>query len=185
MRGTIFSKRKGGHVEEQSFPNVIQTLDLERRAATLQKRAAQKKVKLRRDVALYLAQQVWSSSSTLEGVLSLLIANSSFTGKEITLTYTQQLLKNVINLEARRSTVNPSQKIHLEQRGTNASRIKPQDPTAADHDVVFCLLKIQQGRTRVRNELEVNMRESERERLARGDAYEREFERRAKKRKQG
>ena len=172
-------------MEEQTLPNLIQTFDLERRAAILQKRAAQQKVKLPKDVALYLAQNVRSSSSTLECVLRLLIVNSSFTRTEITLTYTQQLLKNIINLEARRFTADPLQNMHLDQRGTNEARTRPQDPMAAGSPVVFCLLKMQQGRTRVRNELEVNMRESERERLARGDAYERESERRAKKRKQG
>jgi chromosomal replication initiation ATPase DnaA len=57
------------------------------------------------------------------------------------------------------------------------------NPTAA----VFCLLKNRDERktSRVRHELEVNMRESEREQLARRDAYERALERRAKRRKQG
>jgi hypothetical protein len=57
------------------------------------------------------------------------------------------------------------------------------NPTAA----VFCLLKTRDERktSRVRHELEVNMRESEREQLARRDAYERALERRAKGRKQG
>jgi hypothetical protein len=172
-------------VEPQIVANLIQSLDLERKAATLQKRAAQEKLKLPKDVALYLAQNVQSGSSTLEGALRILIANSALTGKEITLTFTQQFLKNLTNLAARTSTIDPPHKTHLEQRCTNVSRIKPQDPTAADHDVVFCLLKIQHGRARVRNELEVNMRESERERLARRDAFEWDFERRAKKRKQG
>jgi len=59
--------------------------------------------------------------------------------------------------------------------------------TAADRRFVFCLLKTRDERktSRVRHELEVNMRESEREQLARRDAYERALERRAKKRKQG
>ena len=58
---------------------------------------------------------------------------------------------------------------------------------AADRSFVFCLLKTREGRkiSRVRQELEVNMREREREQLARRDAYERELERRAKKRKRG
>jgi hypothetical protein len=61
------------------------------------------------------------------------------------------------------------------------------NPTAADRRFVFCLLKTREERktSRVRHELEVNMRESEREQLARRDAYERALERRAKRRKQG
>jgi hypothetical protein len=61
------------------------------------------------------------------------------------------------------------------------------NPTAADRRFVFCLLKTRDERktSRVRHELEVNMRESEREQLARRDAYERALERRAKRRNQG
>jgi hypothetical protein len=172
-------------VEEERFPNLIQTVDVETRAAILRKRAAMEKVRLPKDVALYLAQNVRSNSSTLEGALRLLIAHSSLTGKQITLTYTQQLLKNVfLKLEAREFTVDPLQKMPPGQRGTNEARIQPQDPTAANDPVVFCLLKIQHARTRVKHELEVNIRESERERLARRDAYERDLEHPAKKRRQ-
>jgi hypothetical protein len=61
------------------------------------------------------------------------------------------------------------------------------NPTPTDRDFVFLLLKTRAERntSRVRHELEVNMRESEREQLARRDAYERALERRAKRRKQG
>ena len=170
-------------MEEQNFPNLMQTFDLERIATSLQERAAREKVSLPKDVALYLVQNVPSTSSTLAAALSLLIAHSSVTGKKITLTYTEQLLQNIINLDARNSTVDPFRKMHLEQRSTNEATVRPQDPRAADHSVVFCLLKIQHRRTRVRHQLEVNLRESEREQLARRDAYEWDSERRAKKRK--
>jgi hypothetical protein len=61
------------------------------------------------------------------------------------------------------------------------------NPTAVDRRFVFCLLKTRDERktSRVRHELEVNMRESEREQLAHRDAYERALERRAKRREQG
>ena len=59
------------------------------------------------------------------------------------------------------------------------------NPTAADRRFVFCVLKTRDERktSRVRHELEVNMRESEREQLARRDAYERELHHRGKERK--
>jgi hypothetical protein len=81
----------------------------------------------------------------------------------------------------------PPQKMPPGQRGTREAKISRQDPTAADRPFVFCLLKTRDERktSRVRHELEVNMRESEREQLARRDACERELERRAEKRKQG
>jgi hypothetical protein len=70
--------------------------------------------------------------------------------------------------------------------GRKEAKIKFQDPIAADRQFVF-FLKIRDGRkaSRVRHALEVNLRESERQRLAHGDAYERDLERRSKKRKQG
>lgn len=172
-------------MREESVSNLIQTFHLEARAAILQKRAARERVTLPRDVALYLAQNVGSNASALEGALARLIAHSSFAGQEITLTYTQQLLGNFFDLQARKGTVEPFQKVPSQQFGTNEARIRPQDPTAAARDFVFCLLKTRDGRktSRVRHELEVNMRESERERLARRDAYERRLELRAKKQK--
>jgi hypothetical protein len=77
------------------------------------------------------------------------------------------------------------QKMPTEQRGAKEAKIRRQDPAAADRHFVFCLLKTRDGRktSRVRHELEVNMRESERQRLARRDAYERDLERRARKNK--
>jgi hypothetical protein len=172
---------------EESVPNLIQTPYLERMVAVLRKRAEQEKVTLPKDVAFYLAQNFRSSTRALEGALLTLVAHSSLTGTAITLAHTQRVLKNFIDAQVREATVDPLQKLLSQQFGTKPLKIKRQDPTAADSHFVFCLLKTWDGRKtrRVRHELEVNMRESERDRLARWDAYERELERRAKKRKQG
>jgi len=173
-------------VREESVPN-LQIRDLAIRVAALQKRAEQEKVILPTDVALYIAQNVRSNASALEGALVRLVAHSSLTGTEITLKYTQQVLANFIAAEARKVTVDPLQKLLSQPFGAKVAKIRRQEPTAADCHFVFCLLGIRDRRktSRVRHELQVNMRESERERLARRDAYEREVERRAKKRKQG
>ena len=186
-RGTIFSRGKGGHVGEESVPKLIQTPDLETRVAILRKRAKQAQVTLPTDVALFIAQNVRSNESALVGALMRLMAHFSLSGTEITLKFTQQVLANFIAAEARKVIVDPLQKLPPGQRGTKEAKIRRQDPTAADRHFVFCLVKTREGRktSRVRHELEVNMRESERERLARCDAYERELERRSKKRKQG
>ncbi len=169
---------------EESVP-IPQIRDLAGRVAALQKRAGQQKVVLPIDVALYIAQNVRSNASALETALIGLLAQSSVTGTEITLKYTQQVLANFIATEARKLDVDPPQKRLSLPLGTKEARIRPQDPTAADRDFFICLLGTRGDRrtSRVRLELQVNMRESERERLARRDAYEREMERRAKKRK--
>ena len=167
---------------EERVPNPIQAPELERMVAVLQKRAEQAKVTLPKDVALYIAQNIRSSTRALEGALLPLIAHSSLTGTKITLTYTQQVLKNFIDTQASTVTINALQKLPSQQFDTKEAQIRRQDPTAANLGFVFCLLKVRDGE---KIELEVNMRESERERLARRDAYERESERHAKKRKYG
>ena len=116
-----------------------------------------------------------------------LMVHSSVTGTEITLKYTQHVLANFIAAEAGTVTVDPPHKLLPQLFGTKQAKITRQDLTAADPQFVFCMMKTRNGRkaSQVRHELEVNMRECERERLARQDAYERELERRARKRKQG
>jgi len=46
----------------------------------------------------------------LEGALIRLVAHSSLIGAEITLPYAQQVLKNFIDSQARRVTINPSRR---------------------------------------------------------------------------
>jgi chromosomal replication initiation ATPase DnaA len=171
----------------ESFRNPIRTPDLETRVAILRKRAEQEKVILPEDVALYIAQNFRSNASALGGALIRLLAHSRLIGTDITLNYAKQVLKNFIDLQARKATVDPFQKMSLGQRSTKEADVTRQAPTATDRSFVFCLLKAQEGGkiSRVRQEFEVNMREREREQLARRDAYERELERRAKKRKRG
>ena len=94
-RGTIFSRRKRGYVVEQSIPNRFQNPDLETRVAIVLKIAQQMKVTLPTDVALYIAQNR-SNALALQRALTRLLAHSSLTGTEITLTYTRHVLKNFI-----------------------------------------------------------------------------------------
>ena len=171
----------------ESFHNPIRTPDLATRIAILRKRAEREKVLLPEDVALYIAQNVRSNASALEDALIRLVAHSSLTGTDITLNYTRRVLENFIDPQARQATVNPFQGMFHGRRGTTEANSRRQDPAATDHSFVFCLLKTGEERkiSRVRQELEVNMRERERDQLARLDAYERELERRAKKRKRG
>jgi hypothetical protein len=184
-RGTIFKRRKGGHVREESVPNAIQAPELERMVAVLRKRAEQAKVTLPKDVAFYLAQNIRSSTRALEGALLRLIAHASMTGTAITLTYTRQVLKHFIDTQGHK-VVDSFPRMPPEQSGTIETNIRRQYRVVPGHDFVFWL-QTRDGRKnrRVRHELEVNMRESERERLARWDAYERGLGRRAKMRKQG
>ena len=159
--------------------------DLAIKITALRKRAKQLKLILPSDVALYIAQNVRSNASALEGALVRLMAHSSVTGTEITLKYTHQVLATFIAAEARKVAVDPLQQLLSPPLGTKEAKIRPQDTTAEDRHFVFCLQGTRDERkiSRVRHVLQVNMRESERERLARQDTYERELEGRARKRK--
>src|SRR5512147_678596 len=102
----------------------IQPPDLETKVAILQKKAEQEKVTLPTDVALYVASNIRSNVRELEGALIRLVAHSSLIGAEITLPYTQQVLKNFIDSQARKVTIESIQKAVAEQFGLRLPEIK-------------------------------------------------------------
>ena len=61
--------------------------DLETRVAILIKKAEQSQIKLSRDVAFFIAEQIDSNVRELEGALKRVIANAHFTGKTINLEF--------------------------------------------------------------------------------------------------
>ncbi len=173
-------------MREEVVLSLIQCPALEARLTFLRNSAKKRELRLPTDVALYIAQNVRSNARALEGALVRLMAHSSLTDTQITLKYTQQVLANFIAAEAHNVTVDPLQKLLSQPFGTKEAKIGRQSPTVVDRDFVFWLVTTRDGRTsRVRHELEVNMREGDRERLAGRDAFERESERRAKKQRRG
>src|SRR5712672_1821065 len=102
----------------------IQPPDLETKVAILQKKAESEHVLLPTDVALFIASNIRSNVRELEGALIRLVAHSSLIGAEITLPYTQQVLKNFIDSQARRVTIESIQKAVAEQFGLRLVEIK-------------------------------------------------------------
>ena len=109
----------------------IQPPDLETKVAILQKKAEQEKVTLPTDVALYIASNIRSNVRELEGALIRLVAHSSLIGAEITLPYAQQVLKNFIDSQARRVTIESIQKAVAEQFGLRLIEIKAKNNSRA------------------------------------------------------
>jgi chromosomal replication initiator protein len=102
----------------------IQPPDLETKVSILQKKAEQERVTLPTEVALFIAQNIRSNVRELEGALIRLVAHSSLIGAEITLPYTQQVLKNFIDSQARKVTIESIQKAVAEQFGLRLVEIK-------------------------------------------------------------
>src|SRR6266436_31296 len=109
----------------------IQPPDLETKVAILQKKAEQERVTLPTDVALYVASNIRSNVRELEGALIRLVAHSSLIGAEITLPYAQQVLKNFIDSQARKVTIESIQKAAAEQFGLRLVEIKAKNNSRA------------------------------------------------------
>ena len=102
----------------------IQPPDLETKVAILMKKADDQKVSLPDDVALFTASKIRSSVRDLEGALTRLIAYSSLTGTPITLPMCQQVLRNIIDLEERRITIEQVQRATCQEFNLTLAELK-------------------------------------------------------------
>ena len=109
----------------------IQPPDLETKVAILQKKAESEHVTLPTDVALFIASNIRSNVRELEGALIRLIAHSSLIGAEITLSYAQQVLKNFIDSQVKKITIDSIQKQVAEQFGLRLAEIKAKNNSRA------------------------------------------------------
>ena len=102
----------------------IQPPDLETKVAILQKKAESEQVMLPTDVALFIASSIRSNVRELEGALIRLTAYSSLTGGEINLQTAHDVLKNLIDSQVRKVTIDSIQKVVCEQFGLRPPEIK-------------------------------------------------------------
>ena len=102
----------------------IQPPDLETKVAILQKKAESERVVLPTDVALFIASNIRSNVRELEGALIRLVAYASLTGTEVNLVTAQQVLKNFIDQQTRKVTIEAIQKAVAEQFGLRLPEIK-------------------------------------------------------------
>ena len=110
----------------------IQPPDLETRIAILQKKAESERSQLPADVANYIAQNIRSNVRELEGALIRLVAYASLTGVAINLVTAQQVLKNFIDQQSRKITIEAIQKAVAEQFGLRLPEIKAKKQLAPD-----------------------------------------------------
>ena len=102
----------------------IQPPDLETKVAILQKKAESEHTQLPTDVALFIASNVRTNVRELEGALVRLIAWCSMHGVEITLAVTQQCLKQFIDTQVRKITIEAIQRAVAEQFGMKVAELK-------------------------------------------------------------
>jgi chromosomal replication initiator protein len=102
----------------------IQPPDLETKIAILQKKAESENVALPNDVCQFIASNIRSNVRELEGALIRLVAYGSLTGVPINLQTAQQVLKNIIDQQSRKVTIEAIQKAVTEQFGLRLPEIK-------------------------------------------------------------
>jgi chromosomal replication initiator protein len=88
----------------------IQSPDLETKIAILKRKAEAEGVPLPDNVALYIAGRIKSNIRELEGSLIRLLAYASLTGKELTLSLAQEVLRDILDHDARAITIDMIQK---------------------------------------------------------------------------
>jgi len=113
----------------------IQPPDLETKAAILRKKAQAEGVRLPDEVSLFIAKHAKSNIRELEGSLVRLVAQASFTNREVSLELAQEVLKDLTAEQLRIPTIPSIQKAvaefygvrveDLRSRGRNKSIVLP------------------------------------------------------------
>jgi chromosomal replication initiator protein len=102
----------------------IQPPDLETKVAILQKKAESEQIVLPTDVALFIASNVRTNVRELEGAMTRLNAWCNVNKMEITLASTQQCLKQFIDMQVRKITIEAIQRAVAESFGMRVSDLK-------------------------------------------------------------
>jgi chromosomal replication initiator protein len=102
----------------------LQPPDLETKRAILAKKSESQGVTLPDAVAEFIATRIKSSIRDLEGALTRVVAYSSLTGAEINLAMCQQVLKNLVDLEERRISIENIQRVVCQHFGLTLSQLK-------------------------------------------------------------
>ena len=88
----------------------IEPPELETSVAILMKKASLESINLPEEVAFFIAKRIRSNVRELEGALRRVVANSQFTGSEITLDFAKEALKDLLSLQERLVSIENIQK---------------------------------------------------------------------------
>ncbi|MFB3829941.1 MAG: chromosomal replication initiator protein DnaA [Bryobacteraceae bacterium] len=102
----------------------IQPPDLETKMAILDKKAEAESVRLPEDVRIFMASKTKSNVRELEGALVKLIAYSSLTGTPINISMAQQVLRNIVQAQERKITIDSVQKAVAERFNVKQAHLK-------------------------------------------------------------
>ncbi len=109
----------------------IQPPDLETKVAILQKKAESEEYPLPTDVALFVASNVRTNVRELEGALTRLFAWCKLHGVEMSLTTAQLCLKQFIDTQVRKITIEAIQRAVAEQFGMRVTELKQKNNSRA------------------------------------------------------
>jgi chromosomal replication initiator protein len=88
----------------------VEPPELETRVAILMAKAEAAKIQLSYEVAFFIAKRIRSNVRELEGALKRVIANAHFTGKEITLNFVKDALRDLLSLQDKLISIENIQK---------------------------------------------------------------------------
>ena len=88
----------------------IEPPELETSVAILMKKASLENINLPEEVAFFIAKRIRSNVRELEGALRRVVANSQFTGAEITLDFAKNALKDLLSMQERLVSIENIQK---------------------------------------------------------------------------
>ena len=109
----------------------IQPPDLETKVAILRKKADAEHVEIPENVALFIASKVRTNIRELEGCLVRLVAYASLHGQRIDLPLTQQVLKDLIDVDDRPMSIEMIQKFVADHYNLKLADLKAKNNSAS------------------------------------------------------
>jgi chromosomal replication initiator protein len=109
----------------------IQPPDIETKVAILRKKAEAERVEIPENVALFIASKVRTNIRELEGSLIRLIAYASLTGRDIDLTLTQEILRDLLHTDDKPITIEMIQKFVADHYNVKLAELKAKNNSKA------------------------------------------------------